>query len=201
VDLFSFDSSLNLLPCDGVTNYYGAILDEQKSDHYLKYLLHNIKWKHDEVILYGKHIITKRKVAWYGDSDFAYDYSNTTKHALPWTTELLELKAIIEKISNVKFNSCLLNLYHDGMEGMAWHSDNEKSMGSSPTIASLSLGAERKFSFKHKTANQTVSLILESGSLLLMQGETQKHWLHSLPKTKKIDSPRVNLTFRTFIEP
>ena len=125
---------------------------------------------------------------------------NTTKQALAWTPELLKLKTLVEKQSQVSFNSCLLNLYHSGAEGMAWHSDDEAALGRNPVIASLSLGAERKFSFKHKTSKQNFSLVLDHGSLLLMKGATQSHWMHSLPKTVRVSEPRVNLTFRTIFE-
>jgi len=147
----------------------------------------------------GKHFITKRMVAWYGDAGYAYTYSNTTKQALPWTADLLQLKAIVEQHSNTRFNSCLLNLYHDGNEGMAWHSDDEKALGKNTIIASLSLGAERKFAFKHKQTKLTTSVVLQSGSLLVMKGSTQTHWLHALPKTTKVIRPRINLTFRTIV--
>jgi alkylated DNA repair dioxygenase AlkB len=199
MDLFKNDSNFNLLPVEGIVNYYGKVLSEKDSTFYLNKLLSEIEWKNDEAIIYGKHIITKRKVAWYGDEHYTYTYSNTTKQALAWTPELLELKEIVERISGAKFNSCLLNLYHDGAEGMAWHSDDEKSLGKNTTIASLSFGAERKFSLKHKVSKQTVSVILESGSLLVMKGSTQTHWLHCLPKTTKVTRPRVNLTFRTIV--
>jgi alkylated DNA repair dioxygenase AlkB len=129
-----------------------------------------------------------------------YTYSSTTKRALAWTTELSELKQIIEGYAGTKFNSCLLNLYHNGNEGMGWHSDDEKPLGKNNTIASLSFGAERKFSFKHKQTKQTVSVVLEHGSLLVMKGATQSNWLHSLPKSKNITQPRINLTFRTIHE-
>ena len=145
-------------------------------------------------------IITKRKVAWYGDKPFKYTYSKTTKSALPWTKELLELKEIIENQIGEKFNSCLLNLYHNGDEGMAWHSDGEKDLKKNGAVGSLSFGAERKFSFKHKKTKQTVSVYLEKGSLLVMKGTTQINWLHRLPPTKKVKNPRINLTFR-IIEP
>jgi alkylated DNA repair dioxygenase AlkB len=138
-------------------------------------------------------------VAWYGDRDFEYTYSNTTKRALPWTKELLELKAILENRTGEKFNSCLLNLYHNGDEGMAWHSDGEKDLKANGAIASLSFGAERKFSFKHKKTKETVKVILEHGSLLVMKDTTQTYWLHRLPTTKLITTPRVNLTFRTIV--
>jgi len=166
---------------------------------YLNTLLESIEWKNDEAIIYGKHITTKRKVAWYGDREFSYTYSNTKKLALPWTNELMSLKQLAEKISGDTFNSCLLNLYHNGEEGMAWHSDDEKSLKLNTSIASLSFGAERKFSLKHKVSKDTVTQVLENGSLLVMKGTTQTNWLHSLPKTKKVNGPRVNLTFRTIV--
>jgi alkylated DNA repair dioxygenase AlkB len=202
MDLFSnsIDETTNLLPKDGVVNYFGKLLSRKVSDHYFDRLLEDIRWKNDEAIILGKHIITKRKVAWYGDSNYAYTYSNVTKQALNWTQELLELKTLVEERTEVAFNSCLLNLYHTGDEGMAWHSDDEKSLGVNTTIASLSFGAERKFAFKHKRTGEKVGLVLESGSLLVMKGATQTHWLHRLPPAKLISKPRINLTFRTIVD-
>lgn len=203
MDLFNkaIDENTNLLPSDGTVNYYGRVLNMEKANNYYEILLNSIHWKHDEAIILGKHFVTKRKVAWYGNDQYDYTYSNTTKRALPWTKELLELKTMVEQTTNTKFNSCLLNLYHTGDEGMAWHSDSEKSLGKNTTIASVSLGAERKFAFKHKISKQNISLILEHGSLLIMKDTTQTNWLHRLPPTKKINRPRINLTFRTMIEP
>lgn len=198
MDFFT-NGSTNLLPHDGTVHYYGTIITNQKADQYFDILMKTIDWKNDEAVIYGKQIITKRKVAWYGDSNFSYTYSNTTKEALVWTPELLELKILAEQTSGETFNSCLLNLYHNGEEGMTWHSDAEKDLIKNGAIGSLSFGAERKFSFKHKLTKETVSLILEHGSLLIMKEETQTHWLHSLPKTKLISKPRINLTFRTIV--
>lgn len=192
--------SLNLLPQDGIVNYYGKILNAKEAVFYFQTLLDTIDWQNDKAIIFGKEIITKRKVAWYGDKNFSYTYSKIEKFALPWTKELLELKTLVEKISGENFNSCLLNLYHNGNEGMAWHSDAEKDLKKNGAIASLSLGAERKFSFKHKTNGYTKSLRLENGSLLVMKGQTQSHWLHSLPKEKKVNTPRINLTFRSIVK-
>jgi alkylated DNA repair dioxygenase AlkB len=189
----------NLLHKDGKVNYYPNVLTHDDANRYFDLLLEKIVWENDEIIIMGKHIVTKRKVAWYGDSDYLYTYSNTTKQALAWTSELLELKEIVEKLTETKFNSCLLNLYHGGNEGMGWHSDDEESIQPNSTIASLSLGAERKFSFKHKQTKQTISSVLEHGSLLIMKDATQAYWLHSLPKSKTISGPRINLTFRTMI--
>lgn len=199
MDLFNDDITANLLPYDGTVIYYGKVMSYARAQFYLEKLLEDIEWKNDEAIIFGKLIITKRKVAWYGDSDYLYTYSNTTKQALPWTKELLELKKLAEEISGTSFNSCLLNLYHDGNEGMAYHSDDEKSLGKNTTIASLSFGAERKFSFKHKQTKDSISVLLEHGSLLVMKDETQSHWLHRLPPSKKVTRPRVNLTFRTIV--
>jgi alkylated DNA repair dioxygenase AlkB len=199
IRLFHEDEVVNLLPNDGTVNYYGKILNSKEANQNFDLLMKNILWQNDEVIIFGKRIITKRKAAWYGDSDYLYTYSNSTKQALPWTEELSWLRQIVEELVGAKFNSCLLNLYHDGKEGMGWHSDDEKSLGKNNTIASLSLGAERKFLFKHKQTKQIVSLVLENGSLLVMKEATQSNWLHSLPKSKNIIHSRINLTFRTIL--
>jgi len=200
MNVFKPKTTDNLLPSDGEANYYGKILEEKVTQKYFERLMHTIAWEHDEVIIFGKRIVTKRKTAWYGDQNYAYTYSKTTKKALPWTKALKELKTEVEAASGFTFNSCLLNLYHNGDEGMGWHSDDENTLIKNAPIASLSLGAKRKFSFKHKSTKQTVSVILEDGSLLLMKAPTQTYWLHSLPKTRKVNTSRINLTFRTMLE-
>lgn len=189
----------NLLHKDGIVNYYRNTLTHDEANRYFNLLSQNVAWENDEIVIFGRHIIAKRKVAWYGDSDYLYTYSNTTKRALPWTGELSDLKQIVEGRTQTDFNSCLLNLYQNGDEGIAWHSDDEESLGKNNTIASLSLGAERKFSFKHKQTKETISLVLEHGSLLVMKDATQTNWLHSLPKSKKIIRPRINLSFRKIV--
>lgn len=198
MDLFT-NEQRNLLPKDGTVHYYGTIFSNEAIQHYSETLMNNIEWKNDEAIIFGKHLFTKRKVAWYGDRVFEYTYSKITKRALPWTPELLKLKQIVEEKTGESFNSCLLNLYHNGDEGMAWHSDGEKDLKKDGAIASLSFGAVRKFAFKHKESKDTVSLFLENGSLLVMKDTTQTHWLHKLPTSKQISKPRINLTFRTII--
>lgn len=199
MDLFNTlpDKNRNRLPKDGTVNYYGKVMNQKEADYYLKTLQDTIEWRNDEAIIFGRKIITKRKVAWYGEAQYKYTYSNTTKSALFWTKELLDLKTIVEQQTGETFNSCLLNLYHNGDEGMAWHSDGEKDLKKNGAIASLSFGAERKFAFKHKESKETISMTLEHGSLLVMKDSTQSHWLHRLPPTKLISRPRVNLTFRT----
>lgn len=189
----------NLLPRDGTVHYYGKILSEDSASDSFERLWSTIEWRHDELVMFGKRIITARKMAWYGDGPFAYAYSGTSRTALPWTEELRQLKRAVEERSAATYNSCLLNLYHQGTEGMAWHSDDEVTMAKGCAIASLSLGAERKFSFKHKHTGEKVSLVLENGSLLVMRDETQVWWLHALPKSKRVTTARINLTFRTFV--
>ena len=197
MDLFSEEKVINILPFDGITNYHGIILNKTQCDFYYNTLMETIQWKNDKALIFGKTIITKRKVAWYAEAPFSYTYSKVTKTANLFTKELIELKKIVEQESGETYNSCLLNLYHSGDEGMAYHSDGEKMLKKNGAIASLSLGAQRKFSFKHKETKQRVDIVLERGSLLVMKDKTQTHWLHRLPPTKKVNSPRINLTFRT----
>ena len=197
MDLFSSATIKNLLPFDGVTNYHGIILDQEQCAFFYQKLMDTIQFKNDEAIIFGKKIITKRKVAWYGSSEFSYTYSKITKTAVLFTKELLALKAIVEKESGETYNSCLLNLYHSGEEGMGYHSDGEKMLKENGAIASLSLGVARKFSFKHRKNKQRIDIVLENGSLLVMKEATQTNWLHRLPPTKKVNLPRINLTFRT----
>lgn len=173
-----WDRSKNHLPYEGTVLYFGKIFSKEQSDLYYQSLLENIDWRPDEAVIFGKRITTKRKVAWYADRAFEYTYSNITKLALPWTSELVELKKIVEQETGETYNSCLLNLYHDGNEGMAWHSDGEKDLK------------------KDKTK---IDLILEHGSLMVMKDTTQTHWLHRLPPTKKANTARINLTFRTIV--
>ncbi len=194
------DKRENLLPYDGTVLYYGKLMPQEQADRYFEALLHHIEWRNDEAVIFGRRIFTKRKVAWYGEQPFEYTYSNTTKTALPWTTELKQLKQLAEKETGETFNSCLLNLYHSGEEGMAWHSDGEKDLKKNGAIASLSFGAERRFAFKHKQNGKKVELVLQHGSLLVMKDTTQTYWLHRLPPTKKVAGVRINLTFRTIEE-
>lgn len=202
MDLFKpgIDPHKNWLPYEGTVHYYGKLFSKKEADFYLNRLLETIEWRNDEALIFGRKIITKRKVAWYGEKSYGYTYSNTTKHALPWTKELLELKKRIETETGESYNSCLLNLYHSGEEGMAWHSDGETDLKKNGAIGSLSLGAERRFAFKHKQSKEKVDLFLEHGSLLVMKDTTQTFWLHRLPPSRKIVGPRVNLTFRTMVE-
>ena len=186
----------NLLPFDGHVDYHPIAFSTEEVKVYFSYLTTEIPWQQDVVKLFGKTYITDRKVTWYAEKPFIYRYSGQSKIALPFSPTLLDIKSRVEKLTGSAYDACLLNYYHNGSEGMGWHSDNEKSISPNSSIASVSLGATRKFQFKHKTQGLKLDLILDSGSVLDMRGETQEFWLHALPKSKKIAGARINLTFR-----
>lgn len=180
--------------------YFGVVLEESEAENYFKALEAEVVWHQDELIIFGRKIITNRLVAWYGDKDYEYTYSHNSKRALPWSPSLVKLKQLVETQTGFKFNSCLLNYYHHGEDGMGWHSDDEETLQKPIHIASLSLGAKRRFDFRHKQSKQKESLWLENGSLLLMKHPNQEEYQHCLPKTKKVKKARMNLTFRKMKE-
>jgi len=187
---------LQIIEQDGLVLYHENVISDEQIKLLYEELLNNINWVNERVVMFGKEIITKRKVAFYSDESIVYTYAGKTKIGLPWKDPLIILKNIVESLTKQTYNACLLNLYHNGDEAMGWHSDNEKEIIANSTIASLSIGASRKFSFKHKVTKETISIQLENGSLLEMKGTIQSHWLHALPKSKKITESRINLTFR-----
>ena len=191
---------MNLLPKDGSATYFPGIFNPERCAALFDALNKTIDWREDQLVMFGRLITTKRKVAWIGDAGCSYTYSGVQKFPQAWTTELLEIKHQVETLANVRFNSCLLNLYHDGNEGMGWHSDDEKELDPLAPIASVSFGGVRKFAFKHRQDKTNISLFLENGSVLLMQSPTQEFWQHSLTKTKRTVGPRINLTFRAIRE-
>ena len=198
-DHLSQDYSQNLLPENGAVYYLPEFFDVISSANLLNVLLESLTWEADQLIMFGKRITTRRKVAWVGDPNCSYTYSGVTKNPQAWTTELLQIKTSLENVTQTEFNSCLLNLYLDGNDGMGWHSDDEKELDPKAPIASLSFGAKRKFAFRHKVDKRTISLFLENGSALIMHTPTQEYWNHSLLKTKTVIDPRINLTFRKII--
>jgi alkylated DNA repair dioxygenase AlkB len=202
MDLFPeiTDPDKNWLPYDGTAHYWGSVFEENIAQQYFQSLLDDIDWKNDEAIIFGKHIITKRKVAWYADEPFEYTYSKIHRKALLWTPLLMELKLAVEKHTGQVYNSCLLNLYHTGEEGMSWHSDDEKDLKDNGSIASLTFGVRRKFVLKHKTTKHKQDFELNTGDLMEMKHETQQYWVHSVPTTKRVSTPRINLTFRQMIK-
>ncbi|MDO4248854.1 MAG: alpha-ketoglutarate-dependent dioxygenase AlkB [Neisseria sp.] len=204
LDLFAYppDPQTNLLPYEGIVNDYGVILSQHEADACLKALLNDIAWRHDQALIYGKLITTARQVAWYGEGAFSYTYSGITRRALAWTPLLLQLKQQVERhlqaVSPTVFNSCLLNRYANGNEGMAWHSDDEKELGRRTVIASLSFGAERKFALRHKKTREKREIMLQHGQLIVMRGDTQQYWQHAIMKSSRVTEERISLTFRTY---
>ncbi|MEP7198118.1 MAG: alpha-ketoglutarate-dependent dioxygenase AlkB [Saprospiraceae bacterium] len=176
----------NFMPPDKAQNYYNAILS-------------NSNWKQEEIKMYGKTYPVPRQTAWYGYEGFDYKYSGIMCNPDPWTKELLEIKKVIEHfLPGEDFNSVLLNRYRDGNDKVSWHADDEKELGINPTIASVSLGATRRFDLKHKVdPDKKLQIELTTGSLVVMKGALQHNWLHQIPAQKKVQEPRINLTFRT----
>lgn len=187
---------------DGEVWFMENFLSLEKAGFYFKNFTDNINWKQEEIKIFGKTHLVPRKTAWYGNQGTNYTYSGILSHSEKWTRELLELKEDIESLLNTspKFNSVLLNLYRDGNDKVGWHADNEKELGNNPVIASVSLGAQRRFDLKHRSdPNKKLQLQLNSGSLVIMKGELQHHWLHQIPKQKRVIDPRINLTYRHIV--
>lgn len=176
----------NFMPVDKAKFYYDA-------------LIANINWRQEEIKMYGKVYPVPRKTAWYGYPEFNYKYSGIFCNPEPWTKELMDIKKVIEYfLPGENFNSVLLNLYRDGNDKVSWHADDERELGQNPIIASVSLGAVRRFDLKHKEdPGQKLQIELASGSLIIMRGALQHHWLHQIPVQKRINTTRINLTYRT----
>ena len=166
-------------------------------------LTETIAWRHEPIKLFGKEVLQPRLTAWHGDPAARYRYSGLLLEPQPWTPALQQLRQQLETASGARFNSVLLNLYRSGQDSMGWHADNEPELGPAPVIASLSLGSTRRFRLRPRdparTPHAPVSLELPGGSLLLMRGPTQQHWLHAVPKTARPTGPRLNLTFRQIV--
>ena len=186
---------------DADLRYAPAIELGTPVDALLRSLIDTIAWRSESIVLWGRTYAQPRLIAWYGDEGKHYTYSGLTLVPLPWTPLLTQIKECVEKLTTVQFNSVLLNYYRDGNDSMGMHSDDEPELGPNPIIASLSLGAERTFILKHRTKREIgpLHLQLSSGSLLLMQGDTQKHWKHGIAKEKRACGPRVNLNFRRIV--
>lgn len=201
-DLFAPAPTDNLLPYDGKVNDLGIVIDE--CNELYESLLNSLSWHSDVVTLFGKTHITTRQIVWMGDDGLSYVYSGHSRNAVSWSEAVFHVKQIIEKKLLdigilVNFNSCLLNYYPSGSDGMGYHADDEKELGYQPIIAALSLGATRKFVFKHKKTQDKVELYLESGQLIVMHGDTQRFWKHTITKTKTVATGRISLTFRQML--
>ena len=193
-------SPIDLPMQDARVSYFPALFAEPECNTLFDLLRNSIAWRQDDIKMFGKMIPQPRLTAWYGDAGKSYTYSGITMQPLPWTDVLRTIKARIEPLSGVEYNSVLLNYYRNGSDSMSWHADDEPELGRNPVIGSVSFGASRVFHFKHKTAaDQRQKLVLQHGSFLLMAGETQHFWLHQIPKTSQPIQARINLTFRCIL--
>jgi alkylated DNA repair dioxygenase AlkB len=185
----------NLLSCDGEVFLFEHAIEERDADRLLDQLVGSIAWRQEIATIMGRRMPIPRLTAWHGEA--GYVYSGIAMQPAAWTPPLLELKRCAEAHAGQAFNSVLLNLYRDGRDSVSWHADNEPGLGRNPVIASISLGATRRFQLKHRRRDERVAIDLTHGSCLLMAGTTQHHWLHQLPKTARPVGPRINLTFRS----
>lgn len=204
MDLFSnqnLQRKIILLDENCEAYVFGDFFTSDESLNFFQNLLAKTRWHQDEIHIYGKLVKTPRLSAWYADEGKSYAYSNIVLNPLPWFDELQQIKERVEAETGSKFNSVLLNLYRNGEDSMGWHRDNEPELGINPDIASVSFGATRIFKLRpYKTKTPVKNIELNSGSFLMMKGRTQHFWEHSVPKTKRVNSPRINLTFRTIVE-
>lgn len=206
-DLFAPADTFETLAMDGAEVSRLARLDLGRPDaEILAELIEQVPWRAERIVVFGREVAQPRLSAWYGDADAAYTYSGLHLRPLPWTPLLADLKGRVERASGAVFNSVLLNYYRDHRDGMGFHSDDEPELGPRPTIASLSLGERRVFVMKRRVARggapstiPPVRIPLNSGCLLLMRGDTQRHWLHGIAKLSRPCGPRLNLTFRRIL--
>lgn len=190
----------NILPSGGEVYYIPKLFSKEKSDEYFSRLMTDIQWKQEPIKIFGREILQPRLTAWYGDVNKPYTYSGLIMEANEWIPVLEDLKSAADQYSGSTSTSALLNLYRNGNDGLGWHRDNEKVLGPTPVIASLSLGEERLFQLRnYADKKQVITLELEHGSLMIMKGSTQRNWEHRIPKTKKLKGPRINITFRTVL--
>lgn len=185
---------------DADVRLWPQALPQEEADAWFSTLRSGIDWRQEDILIFGERRRVPRLVAWHGDPGTTYTYSGTTHEPLPWTLELQAIRAGVEALSGYGYNSVLLNRYRDGRDGMGWHADDEPELGLNPVIASVSLGATRRFCLRHRRHKDLkLDLLLPHGSLLCMGGATQHHWVHALPKTRRPVGERINLTFRLLI--
>ncbi|KAF3983562.1 MAG: alpha-ketoglutarate-dependent dioxygenase AlkB [Methylococcales symbiont of Hymedesmia sp. n. MRB-2018] len=189
----------NLLPFNGELYLVKSFYSEEHAWQLFNVLLQNLVWQEEKIFLYGRWLKVPRLMCWYGDEDASYQYSGVNHQAMPWTEPLIAIRHNIERVHQCSFNSVMANLYRNGSDSMGCHADDEKELGINPVIASLSLGEQRLLKFRHQQRKQVIDVLLGHGDLLLMRGEIQHHWRHQIPKTKKLKSERINLTFRKIV--
>ncbi|HEX7374644.1 MAG TPA: alpha-ketoglutarate-dependent dioxygenase AlkB [Steroidobacteraceae bacterium] len=185
---------------DGELHYWPQAFTADEAVEWLARLRESLDWRQEEIVIFGQSRRVPRLVAWHGDPGAGYTYSGTFHEPQPWTPELETIRRRVQHLCSHPFNSVLANLYRDGRDGMGWHADDEPELGRNPAIASVSFGATRRFRLRHRrNALEPVTLPLASGSLLLMSGALQHHWVHALPKTAVPVGERLNLTFRHIV--
>lgn len=192
-----FPISGELLPGDGSAVLFPDFLCESDADNYFSGLHNNTPWEQNFIRLFGKEVSEPRLSTWHAEADLPYTYSGVPRTPHPWKEPLSSLRTACEAHTGQSFNGALLNLYRTGLDAMGWHSDDEAVNGPNPVIASISLGAERRFDFRHKQSREMISAVLPHGSLLVMSGACQTFWLHRIAKTTRQTEPRINVTFRT----
>lgn len=192
-------SCTELLPGDGSALLWQGFLAASEARDVAETLMSEVPWGTWSIAMFGRSLPEPRLSAWVGDPGTDYRYSRRTRSPLPWTPTLLAIREQCESVAGARFNAVLANLYRDGRDSMGWHADDEPENGPDPTIASVSLGAERRFDFRHRDTGETIRTVLPSGSLLVMSGPCQSHWVHQVPKSTKTSGPRVNLTYRRVV--
>ena len=193
------DEPRELLPHDGSAVLHVSFLSPNEADDVLRVLLTEIPWQQHSITLFGKEVPEPRLSAWIAEPGVSYFYSGRRREPLPWTSTLVDIRERAATVAGAGFNSVLANLYRDGNDAMGWHADDEPELGPTPVIASVSLGAERRFDLRHNESGETVSALLPHGSLLVMSGDSQHAWKHRIARTARVGSPRINLTFRSVV--
>lgn len=196
----SFPFGGELLPTDGSAVLIPQFLSIEDADQMFNELITTERWEERDLIMFGKPVREPRLSTWHAEAHITYTYSGSLRTPLPWTPTLHRLRELCELQTEHTFNGLLVNCYRDGSDHMGWHSDNEPCNGPEPLIASVSLGAERRFDLRHRETNEVISASLPHGSLLVMSGLSQKCWKHRIPKSAQVKTPRINLTFRHLID-
>ena len=188
------------LPFDGTATLYHDFLDTQFAMRAFNQIRDESQWEQPEITIFGNTVLEPRLSTWHNELGEGYKYSGVMRRAQPFSKTLSDIRKRCSEVTNTPFNSALVNFYRNGQDGVGWHSDNEACNGPEPTIASVSLGATRRFDMRHRKTGETIKIQLESGSLLVMAGKSQQCWVHQVAKTKRVHEPRINLTFRCIIE-
>jgi len=200
-DMFGLGGPRELLSGASSAVLHNAILEPSEAHDAFEMLLAQTPWEQRDVVVFGRSVAQPRLVAWFASPGVTYRYAGLTLEAHSFTPLLLELKHRVEAVADAQFNSVLLNLYRTGTDSNGWHADNEPEFGVDPVIASLSLGATRRFDLRNRETKETIKSDLASGDLVVMAGACQREWIHQAPKQLKVEEPRINLTFRMVQKP